>query len=63
MIACHCFGINSDTIRSEVRLGATTLEVVGRRCGATTDCGGCADAVLDLVEDELERSETASPIG
>ncbi len=62
MIACHCFSLRSDEIRTEVRLGAVTLEVIAQRCGATTDCGGCANAVLDVVEDELERANAASSV-
>lgn len=61
MIVCHCQRVRDDEIRSEVRLGAETVELVAARCGATTRCGGCRPAVEALVADELIRSRAAQP--
>jgi bacterioferritin-associated ferredoxin len=61
VIVCHCHAVRAEEIRSEVRLGAATVEVVGMRCAAATRCGGCRPAVEALVADELVRSRTAVP--
>lgn len=61
MIVCHCFAVRAEELRTEVRLGAETVEVVAARCGATSRCGGCRPAVEALIADELARSEQAEP--
>lgn len=61
MIVCHCFAVRAEELRTEVRLGAETVEVVAARCGATSRCGGCRPAVEALIADELARSERAEP--
>jgi len=60
VIVCHCHAVRAEEIRSEVRLGAETVEVVGARCAAATRCGGCRPAVEAIVADELVRSRTAA---
>lgn len=50
MIVCHCFGINDRRIAAEAGLGAADIDDIGRRCGAGTDCGGCYDAIEDILE-------------
>lgn len=61
MIVCHCNAVRAEEIRSEVRLGATTVEVVAMRCAASNRCGGCRPAVEAVVADELVRMRTAAP--
>lgn len=56
MIVCHCNVVRADDIRSEVRLGAASVDEVGARCGAGTRCGGCIPAVEDVIVDEMTRS-------
>lgn len=60
MIVCHCHAVRGDEIRSEVRLGAETVELVALRCGATTRCGGCRPSVEAIITDEVVRSRTAA---
>ena len=60
MIVCHCRTVRAEEIRSEVRLGAETVEVVAMRCGAATRCGGCVPAVESLIADELLRASTSA---
>lgn len=60
MIVCHCHAVRAEEIRTEVRLGAATIEVVGARCGAGTRCGGCVPAVEAVVADEGLRMSSAA---
>jgi bacterioferritin-associated ferredoxin len=59
VIACHCHAVRADEIRTEVRLGAESVELIGARCHAGTRCGGCIPAVEAIVCDELARAGTA----
>ena len=61
MIVCHCHAVRAEEIRTEVRLGAETVEVVGARCGAGTRCGGCLPAVEAVIADEQTRMRDAVP--
>ena len=63
MIVCSCYVVRADDIRTEVRLGATSVEEIGQRCAAGTRCGGCRHAVECLVADELARADAAVAIG
>lgn len=53
MIVCHCRSATDREIRRVVREGATSLREVGSRCGAGSCCGGCADAVVEIISAEL----------
>jgi bacterioferritin-associated ferredoxin len=61
VIVCHCHAVRAEEIRTEVRLGAESVEVVGARCAAATRCGGCRPAVEAVVADELNRMRGAAP--
>ncbi len=61
MIICHCAVVRDHEIRTEVRLGAETVEAVSSRCGAGSVCGGCRTAIADTVVDELVRAGAATP--
>jgi len=61
VIVCHCNAVRAEEIRSEVRLGAETVELVSARCGAGARCGGCRPAIEALIVDELVRSREAEP--
>jgi bacterioferritin-associated ferredoxin len=61
VIVCHCVVVRDHEIRTEVRLGADTVEAVGARCGAGTVCHGCHEAVAETIIDEVTRAERAAP--
>ena len=61
MIVCHCNVVRDDEIRTEVRLGATTVEEAGARCSAGTRCGGCLLAVEATIADEMTRAAEGVP--
>ena len=66
MIVCHCNGISDQEIRRTVREGASSLGEVARACGAGTCCGGCHQAVDQIVTETLGSPSThddGSPLG
>lgn len=50
MLVCHCRAVSDRTIRQAVRNGASDIYAVGEACGAAADCGGCAEAVVQIIE-------------
>jgi bacterioferritin-associated ferredoxin len=56
LIVCHCRFATDREIRRAVREGATSLREVGATCGAASGCGGCVDAVLEIIATELGSS-------
>jgi bacterioferritin-associated ferredoxin len=60
MYVCLCQGVTDRTIRRAVRHGAATVDEVGAQCGAGTGCGGCREALEELIahpERPLERHD------
>jgi len=56
MLVCHCHALTDRDIRRSVRLsGACNVEEVGDHCKAATGCGGCYEAVAEIVECEKRR--------
>jgi bacterioferritin-associated ferredoxin len=51
MIVCSCHAVTDRTVRACIVSGDETPEQIAQRCGAGTDCGGCRNAVLDLLEE------------
>lgn len=63
VIVCACNVVRDDEIRTEVRLGASTVGEVAMGCGAGARCGGCRPLVADLVADEQARAMHSTPAG
>ncbi len=49
MVVCHCLAINDSTIRELLDSGALSVEEIGTRCGAGTECGACVENVRRLA--------------
>ncbi|MEM6383233.1 MAG: nitrate reductase [Pseudomonadota bacterium] len=56
-IVCSCFSVGRNTINTAIAGGASTVEEVGTRCKAGTNCGSCRSEISGL----LERAGTAPP--
>ncbi|MGE0879665.1 MAG: bacterioferritin-associated ferredoxin [Acidimicrobiia bacterium] len=41
MFVCECRWVKARTIDKAIKSGARTVEEVGRKCGAGTECGAC----------------------
>ncbi|MEM8704814.1 MAG: (2Fe-2S)-binding protein [Actinomycetota bacterium] len=55
VIVCHCFVVNDRRISELLDTGALSLADVRDACGASSDCGSCANTIRDMV---AERRET-----
>ncbi len=51
MVVCYCNGISDTEIRRTVRRGASSLNDVARICGAGACCGGCHQAVAEIIDE------------
>ncbi len=51
MIVCHCNGTTDSQIRDAVDVGGKTPGEVGRVCGAGESCGGCVEAIRDVLRE------------
>jgi bacterioferritin-associated ferredoxin len=72
LLVCHCNRICDRTIRENIRIGARTVEDIGRACGAGTGCGGCRATIRELLSNcpierraarEATRGELGAPSG
>ena len=48
-IVCSCFGVGRHQISSEIRKGCATVDAVGRRLKAGTNCGACKPEISKLL--------------
>ncbi|MEM9200687.1 MAG: (2Fe-2S)-binding protein [Actinomycetota bacterium] len=61
MIVCHCFVVNDRRIKELAEeFGARSVADIRAVCGASSDCGSCANTIRDLL---AERHETLVSIG
>jgi len=49
VLICSCKAVSERTVRATIADGAATVEEVGRRCGAGTQCGGCHLLIEELL--------------
>lgn len=55
MLVCHCHRVTDREVRRCVQDGASSVDQVARMCRAGSGCGGCKEAVTEVVDSELER--------
>jgi bacterioferritin-associated ferredoxin len=58
MLVCICKGISDHAVHRAVQGGATTVDAVGRACGAGTDCGSCHEAVEEIIDELVIINES-----
>jgi len=49
-IICACFNVGENTLRREIRKGATTPGALGRCTNAGTNCGSCRSELQSLID-------------
>jgi bacterioferritin-associated ferredoxin len=62
MIVCHCNGVSDRAIRRSVRSGAVTTDLVASACGAGACCGGCIEAVEEILLGELQTAAAGTVV-
>jgi len=67
MIVCVCHAVSTVHLEVLMSNGVDTVEAIGRRCGAGTDCGSCKAELSRMVEErratESARDEAGSRTG
>jgi bacterioferritin-associated ferredoxin len=62
VIVCHCEAVNDSTVRAAVLSGAESIDAVGERCRAGTDCGGCHRMLERLVREHITPLSPAAAV-
>ncbi|WP_336056736.1 nitrate reductase [Nitratireductor sp. CH_MIT9313-5] len=50
-IVCSCFGVGAKEIAAAIRTGCTTVDAVGKRTCAGTNCGSCKSEIREIVDE------------
>jgi len=58
MYVCICNGVTDKQIRAAVATGANSLQQLRDQLGVASQCGGCTDHALSL----LQNTQTFQPI-
>jgi bacterioferritin-associated ferredoxin len=53
MIICVCKAVGERTVREAIRAGARSVAELAAATGASTDCGTCAEHLVELLAEEL----------
>ena len=61
-IVCHCHAVSDRTLRSIAAHCGGSLQEVQRQCQAATRCGGCFQAVEEIVESAVTVRPLGSPL-
>ena len=49
MYICLCRAVTRKTIEAAIERGADSVEEIGQRCGAGTECGKCQPLIVRLI--------------
>jgi bacterioferritin-associated ferredoxin len=60
MYVCLCNPVTDRDIRGCVRQGARTLSDLQAELGVAAQCGSCAAAALEIIEEETRASAMAA---
>ena len=55
MIVCVCEGVSDREVREAITEGSRTLQDIGRRCGAGTDCASCCMTLRQMIDENRPR--------
>ncbi len=61
MYVCICAAVTDAQVRACIDAGACTVEEIGARCEAGTECGSCLDGLDVLLDehDDVQRGRAA----
>lgn len=49
MYVCICHGFTDEDIKSQIACGNTSVNKIGRSCGAGRDCGACVKKIQTIL--------------
>ena len=55
MYVCYCAAVSDSAVEAAIDAGAHTIEELGDRCAAGTECGGCHPVLAELLANEAHR--------
>lgn len=59
MIVCLCHGVSDRDLERVIEAGASTVEEIGQRCGAGTDCGTCLGELRERLSGDADPAGAA----
>jgi bacterioferritin-associated ferredoxin len=62
MIVCICRRISDRDVDAMIDNGASTIDDIGRRCGAGTDCGTCVAELRDRIAERRDCGVDRVPL-
>jgi bacterioferritin-associated ferredoxin len=63
VIVCLCHAVTERDLERVIAEGASTVEEVGRRCGAGTDCGTCLGELRERLGGDADPGTTGRCAG
>jgi bacterioferritin-associated ferredoxin len=63
MIVCLCHGVTERDLEKVIEEGASTVEEVGQRCGAGTDCGTCLGELRERLGGDADPASASRCAG
>lgn len=61
MIVCVCKAVSASVLRERIESGARSLDELAQQTGVTTDCGTCAEEILEMLEAATEANPGPHP--
>jgi bacterioferritin-associated ferredoxin len=62
MIVCHCALVTDHDLIEAIECGATSVDDLVMRCGASQHCGGCRPTVERILRSPMRASVRAFAI-
>ncbi len=59
MVVCHCLRVSDRVISRFTKDPSITAEDITRECGAGGRCGGCVDAIEEILDQARARAPAA----
>lgn len=55
MYVCICHAFTDEDIRCQIACGNTSVNKIGRSCGAGRDCGACVRKIQSILRSSAEE--------
>ena len=61
-VVCACFGVGENTLREAIAQGADSVEALGLRLKAGSNCGSCIPELRKLLSNAADANENRMPL-